>query len=84
MFCGFGGPGFGFGGPGFGFGTGMFIMMIIRMLIFIGLIVFGVKLIKNYTTNSNGVLKILDEKFASGEISEEEYIKRRNVMTQKK
>lgn len=77
MFC-------GFGGPGFGFGAGMFIMMIFRILIFIGLIVFGVKLIKNYTTNSNSALKILDEKFASGEISEEEYIKRRNVMTQKK
>ncbi len=77
MFC-------GFGGSGFGFSPWMFMMMGIRILVFIVLIVFGVKLIKNYTSNSNGALKILDEKFASGEISEEEYIKRRTVMTQKK
>ncbi|WML35546.1 SHOCT domain-containing protein [Clostridium sp. OS1-26] len=77
MFC-------GFGGSSFGFSPWMSVMMGIRILVFIILIVFGVKLIKNYTSNSNGALKILDEKFASGEISEEEYIKRRTVMTQKK
>lgn len=77
MFC-------GFGGSGFGFSPWMFMLMGIRILVFIVLIVFGVKLIKNYTSKSNGALKILDEKFASGEISEEEYIKRRTVMAQKK
>lgn len=77
MFC-------GFGGPGFGFSPWMSMMMGIRILVFIVLIVLGAKLIKNYTSNSNGALKILDEKFASGEISEEEYIKRRTVMIQKK
>jgi putative membrane protein len=82
MFCRFGGPGF--AGAGFGFSPWMFVMMGIKMLIFIGIIVLGVRLIKNYTINSNSALKILDEKFAIGEISEEEYIKRRNVITQKK
>lgn len=81
MFCRFGGSGFGFGS---GFGLSMFAMMGIRILIFIGLIVLGYKLIKNYTANSNSALKILDEKFASGEISEEEYIKKRTVMTHRK
>jgi putative membrane protein len=84
MFCGFGGSGF--GGYGYGFGAGMLIMMAFRILIFIGLIVLVVKVVKNYTTNyainSNSALKILDEKFASGEISEEEYTKKRNLMRQ--
>lgn len=83
MFCGFGGRGFA-AGAGFGFSPWMFVMMGIKMLIFIGIIVLVVRLIKNYTINSNSALKILDEKFAKGEISEEEYIKRRSVITQKK
>lgn len=77
MFC-------GFGGSGFGFSPWMSVMMGIRILVFIVLIVLGVKLIKNYTSNSKGALKILDEKFASGEISEEEYIKRRTVIAHTK
>lgn len=77
MFC-------GFGGSGFGFSPWMFMMMGIRILIFIVLIVLGVKIIKSYTSKSNGALKILDEKFANGEISEEEYVKRRGIITQKK
>ena len=77
MFC-------GFGGSGFGFSPWMPVMMIIRILVFAGLIVLGIKLVKNYTVNSSSAIKILDEKFAKGEISEEEYIKRRTVVMQKK
>ncbi len=77
MFC-------GFRGSGFGFSSGMYMMMGIKILVFIALIVIGVKLIKNYTENSNSALKILDEKFAKGEISEEEYIKKRAVMANRK
>lgn len=82
MFCGFGYRGF--AGAGFGFSPWMFLMMGIRILIFIGIAVLVIRLIKNYTTNSNSAIRILDEKFAKGEISEEEYIKRRNVMMQKR
>lgn len=82
MLCRFGGAGF--AGAGFGFSPWMFVMMGIRMLMFIGIIVLVIRLIKNYTMSSNSALKILDEKFAIGEISEEEYIKRRNIMTHKK
>lgn len=74
----------GFGGPGFGIGSGMFammaVMMIIKFAIIVGIIVFGVKFAKNYLANSSGALKILDEKFAKGEISEEEYLKKRNII----
>ncbi|WP_411682849.1 SHOCT domain-containing protein [Clostridium thailandense] len=77
MFCGFGDSGFGF--------TPWIPMMIgIKILVFIILMVLGVKFIKNYTANSNGALKILDEKFANGEISEEEYTKKRTIITQKR
>jgi len=62
----------------------MTIMMGIRILVFIGIKELGIKLVRNYTVNSSSAIKILDEKFAKGEISEEEYIKRRTVVIQKK
>ncbi|MDR3595397.1 SHOCT domain-containing protein [Clostridium sp.] len=83
MFCG------GFGGYGYGplnsigYG-GMFLGMGFRLLIFIGLIVLGVKLFKEYTNRSNPAMKILNEKYAGGEISEEEYLKKRTILSQKK
>lgn len=80
MFCrGFGGYGLGSGGS-FGFGW-MFLAMGFRLLIFIGLIVLTIKLFKKYNNKSNSSLRILDEKFASGEISEEEYLKRKAILS---
>lgn len=83
MFCsGFGGYG-GFGAASsIGYG-GMFLAMGVRMLIFIALIVFAFKLFKNYTNKSNDAMKILNEKFAGGEITQEEYLKRKSVLSQK-
>jgi len=77
MFC-----GYGYGG--LGFGPWNFVMMGIGILIFIGIIVFAGKLINNNTANSSIALKMLDAKFAKGEISEEEYLNKRDVVTQKK
>ena len=86
MFCrGFGYGGFGGFVPASSIGyEGMFLAMGFRMLIFIVLIVLAVKLFKNYTYKSNGAMKILDEKFASGEISKEEYLSRKTILSQKK
>ena len=83
MFCnGFGGYG-GFGpASSIGFG-GMFLAMGFRMLIFIALIIFAFKLFKNYTNKSNDAMKILNEKFASGDITQEEYMKRKSILSQK-
>lgn len=81
-FGGFGGHGFGLSGP---MGTGwMFLGMGFRLLIFIGLIVIAVKLFKNYTDKSNEGVKILNERFAKGEISEEEYAKKKIILSAKK
>lgn len=82
MFCrGFGGYGF---GPSGSIGSGwIFLSMGFRLLIFIGLIVIAFKLFKSFTGKSNDSVRILDERFAKGEISEEEYLKRRSILLQK-
>ena len=88
MFCrGFGG--YGYGGFG-GFGSassigyeGMFLAMGFRMIIFIVLIVLAVKLFKNYTNKSNDAMRILNEKFAGGEISQEEYLSKKTILNKK-
>ena len=54
-----------------------------RMLIFIVLIILAVKLFRNYANKSNDPMKILNEKFASGEMSQEEYLKRKTILSQK-
>ncbi|MDP4147614.1 MAG: SHOCT domain-containing protein [Bacillota bacterium] len=84
MFCrGFGPMGYGFASHGYFGGGFMLIMMVFRLLILIGIVVLAVKLFKKYTNNSSSVIRILDEKFAKGEISEEEYIKRKSILKQK-
>lgn len=82
MFCGgFGGYGLGSSGT-IGFGW-MLLSMGFRLIIFIGIIVLIFKLFKSYSNKSSDVIRILDEKFANGEISEEEYLKRRTILSQK-
>jgi putative membrane protein len=82
MFCG------GFGGYGYGslssigYG-GMFLAMGLRMIVFVVVIVLAVKLFKNFTNKSNDAMKILNEKYASGEITQEEYLKRKAILSQK-
>lgn len=61
----------------------MFLSAAFKLLIFIGIVVIAVKLFKNYSNKSNESIKIIDEKFAKGEISEEEYLKRRTILSQK-
>ena len=83
MFCnGFRGYG-GFGPAGSIGYEGMFLVMGLKLLIFIAIIVVAVKLFKSHTNKSNDAIKILNEKFASGDISEEEYLKRKAVLLKK-
>ena len=55
----------------------------IKILVLIALIVILIKFLKNYTTSTNKALGLLDEKFANGEITEEEYIKRKVILKRK-
>ena len=66
-----------------GSGPLMFLVMGIKILIIIAIIVILIKFLKNYTTCTNKALGLLDEKFANGEITEEEYIKRKAILKQK-
>lgn len=88
MFC----RGFGYyGNPGYfggyGNGGGMFIMMGFGFLIFIILVYLAYKLIKTnssqFSLNSNSALNILNERYAKGEINEEEYNKMKANLSKK-
>jgi len=78
-------------GYGYG-GGGMFLMMGFGFLIFLALIFLAFKLMKgnsplsssnNSTFSNNSALNILNERFAKGEINEEEYTKRKQILNQK-
>jgi putative membrane protein len=82
-----------FGGHG---GGGMFLMMGFGLLVFLVLLFIAYKLMKHHPhlhSNShlssynnfanNTALNILNERFAKGEIDEEEYTKRKIILTQK-
>ena len=81
--------GYGGFGPDRGMGAGMFIMGILFLIIIAILVFLVVKYIKkdaNITQNTinNGVnneaLNILNIKLANGEISEEDYLKRKEAL----
>jgi len=84
MFCrGFSGYG-NFGGHGGG--GGMFIMMGLGFIIFLVLIFLAFKLMRSnspLSLSSNSALNILNERFANGEINEEEYTKRKIILSKK-
>lgn len=85
MFCGGLGRfrGYGFSPSGTINQEGMFLAMGFRLLIFIALIFFAFKIFKIYSSKTNSSIRIIDEKFAKGEISEEEYFKRKAVLLKK-
>jgi putative membrane protein len=61
----------------------MFVVMGINIIIVIALIIIAVKLFKKYANHNRKALCILDEKFVNGEITEEEYLKRKTILKQK-
>lgn len=83
-----------FGGHGGGFGGGMFLMMGFGFLVFLALLFITYKLMKGHHSNhsylaapsnieNNVAISVLNERFAKGEIDEEEYIKRKTILSQK-
>ena len=86
MFCrGFLGSGYGqFGG--YGGGGVMFIMMGFGFLIFLALIFLALKLMKvnsPFSLSNNSALTILNERYAKGEINDEEYTKKKIILSKK-
>jgi len=78
---------FGYGYPvnwSWGWGIGMFLMMALWVTLIVGVIYLIARSIRtDKYSNSRNVMEILDIKLAQGEISEEEYIKKKNVLKQK-
>lgn len=61
----------------------MLLAMGIRIVIFIVLIILAVKLYKKLSHKPNSALQILNEKFALGEITEEEYLRKKSILNEK-
>ncbi|MCT4619452.1 MAG: SHOCT domain-containing protein [Marinisporobacter sp.] len=73
---------------GFGFGyTGWWGWMFLRtglgIAVTIGLVIWITKLIKNTIQDRRNGIQFLDERFARGELSEEEYIQKKKVLSDK-
>lgn len=78
MFCG----GYGYGN---GFSSNFGIFHGFGMFIFFGIIILALYLLfrNNNQSNNNDSLDVLKVKFVQGEISEEEYLSKKNVLKRK-
>ncbi|WZL72272.1 SHOCT domain-containing protein [Clostridiaceae bacterium 35-E11] len=73
--------GYGFGYTGWG--IWMFLRMGLGIVITVGLIVWMTKLLKNNGYHRKHTLEKLDEKFANGEINEQEYMQKKKILREK-
>jgi len=75
-------------GSGYATGGGMFLMMGFEFLIFMALIFLAFRLMKvnspsPYSLSNNSALNILNERYAKGDINEEEYYKKKISLSKK-
>jgi len=83
----------GYGWNGGGWGWGAWLFMAVMMVIFWGAVITGIVMAVRYYGrdrqnppppaaggDSDTAMRVLDERFASGEIDAEEYTKRRDVL----
>ena len=73
-------------GCGFGYTLGgpwSFLYMGLRFLFIIGVVWFIVDMIKNNYKKSNTGIEILNQRYSNGQIDEEEYNKKREILSNK-
>lgn len=73
------------GGTGYGMGWGGWVLMVVAMILFWGIVVVGVIALFRQSrtdgpTAQRGPREVLDERFARGEIDAEEYRARKAIL----
>ncbi len=63
-----------------GYGAGMALMMVFWIVVLAAVVFF---IYKKYNNTSNEALELLKMKFVKGEIDEEEYINKKNILLKK-
>lgn len=63
--------------------AGVAAIATIRILIFVAIVTFFIKQYKKHGGGRSNALKMLDEKYVNGEISDEDYMHKRAILTQR-
>ena len=63
--------------------AGVAAIATLRIVIFVAVVTFFIKQYKNLGGGRSNALKKLDEKYVNGEISDEDYMHKKSVLTQK-
>lgn len=65
------------------FGPWIIGAMVLRLVIFVAIIFIAYKIIKKHNFHSISAIRILNERYAKGEIEEEDYLKRKEILKKK-
>ena len=65
------------------FGPWIIVVMVFKLVIFVAIIFIAYKIIKKHNFRSISAINILNERYAKGEIEEEDYLKRKEVLKRK-
>ena len=65
------------------YGPWIIVVMVLKLVISVAIIFIAYKIIKKHNFHSISAIKILDERYAKGEIEEDEYLNRKKVLKQK-
>ena len=65
------------------FGPWIIVAMVLKLVIFFLIIFIVYKIIKKHNFHSISAIRILNERYAKGEIEEEEYLKRKEILRKK-
>ena len=65
------------------YGPWIIVAMVLKLIILVSIIFIVYKIIKKHNFHSISAIKILDERYAKGEIEEDEYLNRKKTLKKK-
>jgi putative membrane protein len=65
------------------FGPWIIAAMILKLVIFVAIVFIVYKIIRKHNFHSISAINVLNERYAKGEIEEEDYLKRKEVLKSK-